>query len=99
MSRSTRGFEVRIPCARSRAQTLRCPSPIYGEVISTCRPRQAAAGAGKISRLEANEISTKFIFANQTVKFSALKFAAPVFCKAWAMAALSALVESKFGED
>jgi hypothetical protein len=27
MSRSTRGFEVRIPCARKRAQTLRCPSP------------------------------------------------------------------------
>ena len=37
MSRSTRAFEVRIPRARNRAQTLRWPSPRNGEVASTCR--------------------------------------------------------------
>ena len=37
ISRSTRAFDVRTPCHRSRAQTLRCPSPRKTAAASTAR--------------------------------------------------------------
>jgi hypothetical protein len=37
ISRSTRRNEVRVPAWRSRAQTLRCPSPWNGLAASTSR--------------------------------------------------------------